>query len=130
MKVRFRRHRWKGGCLAGENVRFSPLEQATRRAWGIYDSLACRGVQRGNPSGKPGRQRSAKLVWRSRCQTWQDKPRRGGVRWIQKNPSYISCMEGDPKVMKYRVKWLREYTFDCKKNTLVTRVFSSGNQGV
>lgn len=80
MKVRFRRHRWKGGCLAGENVRFSPLEQATRRAWGIYDSLACRA--------------------------------------------------GDPKVMKYRVEWLREYTFDCKKNTLVTRVFSSGNQGV
>lgn len=127
MKKRVVVTQMEGGCLAGGNVRFPPSEQATRRALGNLDSLACRGVQRGNPSGKPGRQRSAKLVWRSRCQTWQDKPRRGGVRWIQKNPSYISCMEGDPEVMKYRVEWLREYTLDCKKNTLVTRVFSSGN---
>lgn len=116
----------EGGCLAG-GTRGSPSRASYPKGLGEFTPLACRGVQRGSPSGKPGRQRSAKLVWRSRCQTWQDKPRRGGVRWIQKNPSYISCMEGDPEVMKYRVEWLREYTLDCKKNTLVTRVFSSGN---
>lgn len=43
-----------------------PSDQATRKGLGNLDSLACRGVQRGFPSGKPGRQRSAKLVWQSR----------------------------------------------------------------
>ena len=68
-----------------------PSDQATRRAWGNWLTLACRG--RGRSPSKRRQATIAKLVWRSRCQTWQDKPRRGGVRWIQKNPSYISCME-------------------------------------
>lgn len=35
----------EGGCLAGGNVRFPPSEQATRRALGNLDSLACMAVQ-------------------------------------------------------------------------------------
>lgn len=33
------------GCLTGENARFAPFEQATRRALGKLVSLACRAVQ-------------------------------------------------------------------------------------
>lgn len=54
----------------GENARFAPVEQATRKGGHRPGNLRFpslfRGVRRGFPSGKPGRQRSAKLVWRSR----------------------------------------------------------------
>lgn len=73
-----------------------PSDQATRKGLGnLLDSLACRG--RGRSPSKRRQATIAKLVWRSRCQTWQDKPRRGGVRWIQKNPSYIACTEDEQK---------------------------------
>lgn len=43
------------GSLEGENARFAPCKQATRRAWGICDSLACRG----SPGLCPGKRRQA-----------------------------------------------------------------------
>ena len=89
-------HRWKGEHR-GENARFAPSIKLPEGLGEVYLPSLFRGVQRGFPSGKPGRQRSAKLVWQSRAQPWQDKPRRGGVRWIQKNPSYIACMEDEQK---------------------------------
>lgn len=45
MKKRVVVAQMEGGCLAGGNVRFPPSEQATRRALGNLDSLACRAVQ-------------------------------------------------------------------------------------
>lgn len=56
-----------------------PIRASYPKGLGEFTPLACRGVQRGNPSGKPGRQRSAKLVWRSRAQPWQDIP--GACSW-------------------------------------------------
>ena len=101
MKVRFRRHRWKGE-YRGENERFAPLIKLPEGLGESWFPSLFRGVQRGFPSGKPGRQRSAKLVWQSRCQTWQDKPRRGGVRWITKK-SILHILYG---------RWAKRRCFD------------------
>lgn len=85
----------EGGGLAGGNARFPPLEQATRRAWGNLLTLACLGDGGHSPS-KRRQATIAKLVWQSRCQTWQDKPV-GRCKMDQQNPSYISCTEDEQK---------------------------------
>lgn len=90
----------EGGGLAGGNARFPPLEQATRRAWGNLLTLACLG-DGGIAPASAGREPSAKLVWQSRCQTWQDKPV-GRCKMDQQNPSYISCTEGDKIAQRKR----------------------------
>jgi hypothetical protein len=85
-----------------------PSDQATRKGLGnLLDSLACLGESRGDSPPASLADNDLPSFYGSPGASWQDKPRRGGVRWITKNPSYISCMEGDKIAQRKRHAQIR-----------------------
>lgn len=61
-----------------------PSDQATRKGLGNLDSLACLGESGGDSPPASLADNDLPSLYGSPGASWQDKPRRGGVRWIFK----------------------------------------------